>query len=189
MSDSSNVLHVHGRDLLPIRRGTPRRPNPRIRRLLAAEDRLRTRVAKIDRLLVRLSVERRRLLHDIAQVHDELRPCAIGARGRRRRAVTFEEPLPPTVKRPVQLLGRALRAICLAFLRQDAVPLTLRQIHVLLHRAGYAVAHRHPAKALADALGHEADHGRAKRTARATYQAEDAPPEPPGSGPSTLPDW
>ena len=40
---------------------------------------------------------------------------------------------------------------------------TLRQIHCLLHRAGYAVAHYHPVKALADALGHEADAGRAQQ--------------------------
>ncbi|MEA3214935.1 MAG: hypothetical protein QOJ19_1091 [Acidimicrobiia bacterium] len=182
-----NPLYVHGRDLLPIRIGTPRRPNPRIKRLLAAEDRLRQRVAKLDRLLVRLSIERRRLLHDIAHVHDELRPSAIGARGRRRRALSFEEPLPPTAKRPTQLWGRALRAVCLAFLQQAKTPLTLRQLHATLHRAGYAIAHAHPAKALADALGHEADHGRAKRVARATYAA--APPGHMEAPSTTLPDW
>ena len=43
-----------------------------------------------------------------------------------------------------------LRAICLAFLRRTRVATTLRQLHVLLHRAGYGIASAYPVKTLAD---------------------------------------
>jgi hypothetical protein len=46
----------------------------------------------------------------------------------------------------------------------------------MLHRLGYLIAHPHPAKALADALGHEADAGRAIRVERATYRAAASEP-------------
>ena len=99
------------------------------------------------------------------------RSCPIWKRcaGRRRRAVSHEEPLPPTAAKPMWLWGRELRAVCLALLRTAQGALSLRQLHVLLHRAGYAIAHRTPVKALADALGHEADVGRARRVARGCY--------------------
>ena len=118
---------------------------------------------------------------EIHAVHDELRPCYGGARGRRRRAVTDEEPLPPADDHAEWLSGRELRAICLSFLRRAAGrALTLRQLHCLLHRAGYAIAHYHPVKVLADALGHEADAGRVRRIRRATYGV---PKDTPGHAP------
>lgn len=183
---------VHGRDLVPIRTGPRRFPDWRQQRLLAREQRARTRVAELDQLLVELSIERRALLAELRAVHEELRPCHSTARGRRRRAVADEEPLPPVDPNAQQLWGRELRAMCLALLRRTREALTLRQIHCLLHRVGYAIAHHHPAKVLADALGHEADAGRVERVRRATYRAlgGDGGADPPGAAlPPALPDW
>ena len=160
---------VHGRDIVPLRQHAPRFPNHRRARLLAAEDELRRQITRLDQVLIDAAAERRELLQQIQRLHDQLRPCYTGARGRRQRAVTLEEPLPPIAQRPTWLCGRALRAVCLAFLRRARRALTLRQLHVLLHRAGYAIASALPGKTLADALGHETDVGRAERVARATY--------------------
>jgi hypothetical protein len=77
--------------------------------------------------------------------------------------------LPPVPEGAVFLRGRRLRALCLAILARLG-PLPLPELHALLHRHGFAVAHDHPVKALADALGHEADGGRARRIARGVYE-------------------
>ena len=188
------VPHVHGRDLVPLRISPRRFPDVRQQRLLAREDAAQARIAELDQQLVDLSIERKTLMAEIHAVHDELRPSYGGARGRRRRAVTDEEPLPPADDHAEWLSGRELRAICLSFLRRAAGrALTLRQLHCLLHRAGYAIAHYHPVKVLADALGHEADAGRVRRIRRATYGA---PKDTPGHAPDdgleagpALPDW
>ena len=115
-----------------------------------------------------------------------------GTRGRRRRVISHEEPLPPTSEHPTPLSGVELRAICLAFLRRARGPLTLRQVHALIHRAGYLIASWYPVKALADALGHEADTGRLQRIRRGTYanppDATDVDPDDEDDV-STLPDW
>ena len=161
-------------------------PDWRQQRLLAREDRARARIAELDQQLVELSIERKELLAEIRAVHDELRPCYTSSRGRRRRAVTDEEPLPPVEPDAEQLCGRELRAVCLNLLQRARRALTLRQIHCLLHRVGYAVAHHLPAKVLADALGHEADAGRVERVRRATYQVVGPPRDP---LPPALPDW
>jgi hypothetical protein len=184
MSESP-IPYVHGRDLLPIRRQR-RRPDARLQRLLEAEAHIRQEINDLDEVVVEASRRRRRLLEELGSLIDQIRPSCVGARGRRRRAVSHEEALPPTAKRPKLLSGRELRAVCLAFLRKAGSALTLRQLHALLHRAGYAIAHHHPVKALADALGHETDQGRAKRTARATYAAVTS-----GDAPevSTIPDF
>jgi hypothetical protein len=170
------IPYVHGRSLVPIRVQPRKYDNPIHRVLFEQEDAVRKRIKELDQLVLDLSAERRQLLQRIKQIHDDLRPSFDGARGRRRRAVTHEEPLPPVADDAVHLIGRALRAVCITLLREAERPLTLRELHVLLHRLGYLVAHEHPAKALADALGHEADAGRAIRTERATYRAVAGPP-------------
>jgi chorismate mutase len=178
------IPYVHGRDLVPIRVQPRKYPNPIHDTLFKEEDAVRRRIRELDQQVLDLAAERRALLRRIAYIHDELRPRCDGARGRRRRAVTHEEPLPPAAEDAVHLIGRALRAVCVALLREAGRALTLRELHVVLHRLGYFVAHPHPAKALADALGHEADAGRAIRVQRATYRAAGGPPpnaEPPGT--------
>ena len=79
--------------------------------------------------------------------------------------------------------------MCLALLRTAQGALSLRQLHVLLHRAGYAIAHRTPVKALADALGHEADVGRARRVARGCYASTGRGETADVPALSALPDW
>ena len=178
------VPYVHGRHLVPIRVAPRRFPNHRIEALLADEDRARARIEEIDQALVDLAAERRDLLDRIRDVHHQLRPPVTNSRGRRRRAVSHEEPLPPIEGEPTWLSGHELRAICLAFLRRTKVATTLRQLHVLLHRAGFGIAATYPVKTLADALGHESEAGRATRIRRGTYQlaGDDLPT-------STIPDW
>jgi hypothetical protein len=179
------VPYVHGRHLVPIRVVPRRVPDHRIEGLLAEEDDARARIDEIDAALVDLAAERRRLLERIRDLHHELRPPVTNVRGRRRRAVSHEESLPAIEGEPTWLSGRELRAVCLAFLRRTKVATTLRQLHVLLHRAGYGIASAYPVKTLADALGHETDAGRVARVRRATYQLLN-----PDTAPThALPDW
>ena len=185
---TTRIPYVHGRHLVPIRAQPRTRPNHRIDGLLAEEDHARSRIEAIDQALVDLAAERRTLLERIRDLQHELRPPLTNLRGRRRRKVSHEEALPPVAAEPTWLSGRELRAICLAFLCRLRAPTTLRTLHVLLHRAGYAVASAYPAKTLADALGYETRAGRTARTARATYHIIHRAPEP-GPSPSTLPDW
>jgi hypothetical protein len=161
--------------------------NPIHSALFEREDKIRRRIRDLDKQVLDLSAERRELLQCIKDIHDELRPRFDGARGRRRRAVSHEEALPPAADDAVHLIGRALRATAIALLRQAGRALTLRELHIVLHRLGYLIAHEHPVKALADALGHEADAGRAIRVERATYRAAAPPPEPPTARPSEPP--
>ena len=186
------IPYVHGRDLVPIRTQPRRFRNVRHEQLFAEEDGIRRRIERIDRDLVDLADERKRLLDALRALHEQLRPSYGACRGRRRRAVSHEEPLPPAHDDAHWLSGRELRSICLAFLRTAGRAVTLRMLHVVLHRAGYAVDHSQPDKALADALGHEADVGRAVRVARGTYAA--AARGAPGAaaeagGTATIPDW
>lgn len=190
LAANSGLPHVHGRDLVPIRRRPPRIPNPRLERLLSEEDQLRDEIRAIDQQLLDLTERRQRLLSRVRDVHEEVRPIHQGCRGRRRRRVVNEPPLPPTAAEPVLVFGRELRALCLAFLQQAARALSLRALHAQLHRAGYAIDHHHPAKALADALGHEADAERCTRVRRGVYALSKAHAAHDEQGPPTaLPDW
>src|SRR4051812_33166546 len=182
------IPYMHGRDLVPLRVGGQRRiANARHEHFFAREDAVRARIRELDQQLVDLSTERKQLLAEIRAIHEELRPCHVGARGRRRRAVSDEEPLPPADEHAQWVSGTELRALCLALLGRARRALTLRQLHCLLHRTGYAIAHYHPTKVLADALGHEVDAGRARRLRRATYST--APPSEEADPPDVLPDW
>jgi hypothetical protein len=191
--DDPRIPYVHGRDLVPIRRQPQRYRDQRREHLFAREDDLRAAIDDVDRQLVELTERRRSLLDDLGSLHEELRPAWRGCAGRRRRAVSHEEPLPPTAETPVWLSGRELRAVCFALLSRAKRALSLRQLHVLIHRAGYAVSHEHPVKALADALGHEADVGRVLRIARGVYGRGGGagPSDTPNADPplSALPDW
>src|SRR4051812_7075614 len=122
------IPYVHGRDILPIRRQPRRHPHAIHERLFAREDAVRARINELDGQLVALSEERRALLDEIGSLHEQLRPRWTGTRGRRRRVISHEEPLPPTGEQPTPLCGVELRAICIAFLRKATGPLTLRQL-------------------------------------------------------------
>ena len=136
--------------------------------------------------------ERKRLLDALRSLHEQLRPSYGGCRGRRRRAVSHEEPLPPAHDDARWLSGRELRSICLAFLRTAGRAVTLRMLHVVLHRAGYAVDHPHPVKALADALGprgrcRPGGPGRPRHLCGSRSRRPGAAAE--AGGTATIPDW
>lgn len=182
--------YIHGRDLVPIRRNPQRIPNARLEALFHEEDQLRAQIRAIDQQLLDLAARRQRLLDRVRDVHNQVRPVRPDWRGRRRRHVADDQPLPPTADQPTLLIGRELRAICLVFLRQARRALSLRALHAQLHRAGYAIAHAHPVKALADAMGHEADAKRCTRVKRGVYAPSPAVGHP-GQDEATvaLPDW
>jgi hypothetical protein len=148
-----------------------RRLDPAYRAKVAEEragliDQLRA----IDRSLASLAKERRRLLDRLATQTDELWAGADWPGGRRPGTDSLDDALPPLPEDPKWLFGRRLRATCLRIL-QRCGPLPLRQLHALLHLHGFGVAGTYPVKALADALGHEADTGNAVRESRGRYRA------------------
>jgi chorismate mutase len=181
--------YIHGRDLVPIRRlQDGRRVNRRIQRLLTQEDHLRDQIRQLDQQLLEIAAKRQQLLQQAKRLNDKIRPVFHECQGRRRRHVSHEEPLPPTTAKPTLISGRELRAICLVFLRQAGRALTLRDLHIQLHLAGYAIEHRHPAKALADALGHETDAQRCHRVKRGVYTVR-SPARRTDQPPVALPDF
>ena len=145
------VPYVHGRHLVPIRVAPRRIPNHRIERAAGRGGR-RPGPHRRDRRRPRRP---RRRTTTPARTYPRPPPRVATAGhqrpGRRRRTVSHEEPLPAIDGEPTWLSGRELRAICLAFLRRTKVATTLRQLHVLLHRAGYGIASAYPVKTLADA--------------------------------------
>lgn len=122
----------------------------------------------IDAQLSELARRRRDIVVELRRHRDRLYPRIL-TRGRQPMADGAEQ-LPPVAADATFLSGRRLRSVCLALLRQYGT-LALTELHVLLHRDGYAVAHRRPVQALADALGYEHDCGRAERVSRGTYAA------------------
>jgi hypothetical protein len=180
--------YVHGRDLVPIRqRIDGRRVNFRLQRLIAQENQVREQVRQLDQQLLDLATKRQQLLEQAKRLNDAIRPVFHPCRGRRRRHVSHEQPLPPISPRPTLISGRELRAICLVFLGQANRALTLRDLHAQLHLAGYAIEHPQPAKALADALGHETDAQRCRRVKRGVYTVA-SPTQVPQSTAVALPD-
>ena len=155
--------------VVPIRQ--QRRLDPAFRAKVTAEraaliDQLRA----IDRSLASLAKERRRLLERLAAQTAALWGPAQWSQGRRPGSDTVEDALPPLPEDAQWLVGRRLRAVCLRLLQRCGV-LPLRQLHALLHLHGFGVTGVNPVKALADALGHEADIGNAVREARGRYRA------------------
>src|SRR4051812_2458010 len=103
------IPYVHGRDVLPIRRQPRRLAHAVHEQLFAREDDIRARIDELDDQFVALSEERRALLDELGSIHEELRPRWTGTRGRRRRVISHEEPLPPTAEQPTLLSGVELR--------------------------------------------------------------------------------
>ena len=79
-----------------------------------------------------------------------------------------QAPLPPVATDARPLFGRHLRRVCLSLLHQHG-ELALRDLHLLLILHGFTLTGSAPVKALADALGHEHDHGRVVRVRRGVY--------------------
>ncbi len=137
----------------------------------ADRDALLHRLERIDDRLEELSEERRAVVGALAALRDELYPPVPWSKGRRPPDVDTS-PLPPATEGSQALTGRDLRATCLAILRRHG-PLTLRELHGLLHRYGYVVGARRPVTALSDAMAYEVERRRARRVERGVYKAAD----------------
>lgn len=144
--------HLQGRDRVEVQ----------VRR-----DNALVKLAALDYRLKTIADERISLLHELEELRDELWPPMLDCRVARPPA--FDEvPIPPARANAIQVNGKHLRWICLVLLARHGQQ-ELRDIHALLHQYGYRIAHHHPVKALADALGFEADRGRAQRVRRGVY--------------------
>lgn len=137
-------------------------------------DHLADSIAELDRRLGELSAERRRLALELKAERRRLWPV-LSQRGRQP-AVDGREQLPAVRQGATFLWGRRLRAACVALLSRFG-PMALPELHALLHRCHLAVAGTNTVKALADALGHEHDAGRARRIRRGVYRASTASSE------------
>lgn len=130
---------------------------------------LSTTITDLDRQLADIAAQRRRLSRELRQHHRRLWPN-LAKRGRQP-APDGTEQLPPIPRDATYLYGRRLRAACLAILtRLGPHPTPLTELHALLHRHHFAIASRHPVKALADALGYETEQGHTQRNGRGLYQ-------------------
>ncbi len=138
-------------------------------RLNARHQELFDEVRAKDAVLAATAKERRLHLAEMAEIHDQLHPKTLWCRGRRPSSDRITDPLPPLPEDPTWLWGRRLRAVCLRLLHRCGT-LPLRHLHALLHLHGFGVAGGHPVKALADALGHETEHGTAERVTRGQYR-------------------
>lgn len=131
-------------------------------------DLLADSIAELDQRLGEISAERRRLARELKVERRRLWPVL--SQCGRQPAADGREQLPVVRQGATFLWGRRLRAACVALLSRFG-PMALSELHALLHRCHLAVAGTNPVKALADALGHEHDAGRARRIRRGVYRA------------------
>ncbi len=151
-------------------RQTARSRDPLVRvTRLGNRARLLDELAEADIDLADRARDRQRIVQQLETLRDELWPAALWSQGRRPRPGRLVDPLPPLPEGTTWLWGRPLRAVSLELLERCG-PLSLPDLHALLHLHGYGVAGAHPVKVLADALGHEVDEGRAERPARGQYR-------------------
>lgn len=127
---------------------------------------LADRLAEMDQQLATLARERRRVAGELKQHRRRLWP-KLALRGRAP-ALDGGVQLPPLPKDVSYLWGRRLRSSCRAILALLGEA-SLSELHATLHRLGYAVSSRTPVKALADALGYDADDGHVVRVRRGIY--------------------
>ncbi len=136
-------------------------------RLIAECSQLDQDLRLLDDELDRLAQQRRSVARQLREHRRSLWPN-LAKRGRRvlrdgRRA------LPPISHDAVGLWGRRLRATCRQLIVRSSEPLSLMDLHAMLHRLGYFIDSGHSVKALADALRYEVLEGRVRRVARGTY--------------------
>lgn len=135
-------------------------------------DELRRSISRYDLELDAITKARRVAAQEL-KAHRRRLFARLRSRGRRP-AADGSVQLPPIPHGATWVTGRRLRALCIAVLHRLG-PLTLPELHAVLHRIQFAIASGHPAKALADACGHEHDVGRARRLERGRYEALVAP--------------
>lgn len=157
----------------PIRQETPLFGRKR-REALDAYHQTAAQLRSLDAQLIALSHRRQQLFDTLRAQHQRLW-TNLAKRGRQPMP-DGSEALPPVPHDAKKLWGRRLRSVCLALLRAHAAPLTLVELHALLHRRGFLVDSAHPVKALADAMGYETIEGRTRRVSRGTYELVPSPP-------------
>ena len=89
-----------------------------------------------DQHAIEWNQQRRQLFQRIQHAHDLL--WDIDSLHGRQPARPGQPPLPPVCDNPIALHGRRLRTTCLAILRTHG-PLSLPELHSLIHLYGYAV--------------------------------------------------
>ncbi len=137
------------------------------RRIETGAERLAQRLAELDTQMAEIVRQRREVALDLHRYRRLL--CRTLRRPGRQPAPDASDALPPIHHEATWLSGRRLRSVCLAFLDRMGA-MSLKELHAHLHRYGFAVGNVLPVKALADALGYEADHGRAGRVSRGVYE-------------------
>lgn len=173
------------------RRLGPNRRHSRLSRLNRIQlhvrrDQLHADLATLDGSLQELTASRLALLAELGELRERLWPVVPGKRGRRPPAVD-QASLAAISPDAEPLWGDGLRWVALGLLERHGRT-SLRDLHDLIHRYGYCIDSRTPVKALADALGHEADVGRARRVARGVYELAGRIPLPPPRPPLVDPD-
>jgi hypothetical protein len=170
---SKRKLWQHYREHQPLRK-IQRTPRQNRVRLQTERNLLMMEVADLDEQLATLTSRRIEALQGLDASREALWP-RWPHRGGRQPPDAEELPMPPAHPEAIELGGRSLRSCCRAILRTHG-RLQLRSLHALLHHYGYAVYSATPAKALADAMGHEVARGRVRRVARGIYEIDpDAP--------------
>lgn len=155
--------------------------------LEAEQAELQRRVEDIDRRIDGLRAERTTLTRRRSDIEATLAPTW-SARGRRPQP-DGSVALPAVAEDAVRLYGRRLRSTCLTLLEERG-PLSLIELHSLLHLRGYVVDHAHPVQALSAALAYETDRGRATRRARGVYErAPKRPPRPAAAADRSPSSW
>jgi hypothetical protein len=143
--------------------------HPGVRLQLHIErDDLLTQLAALDHTINNHARQRRQMITHLDDLREQLWPRM--QRVHPARPPNHNQPpIPPAQPDALPLHGRHLRWICLALLARNG-PLTLTELHTLIHAHGYTLTHPHRIKTLADALGYETRLGRCRRIQRGTYQ-------------------
>lgn len=127
----------------------------------------------LDRMAAAWLRARRRVIEQARALHERLWPTLPDHRTRRPPA-PGAVPMPPVTEDPWPVRGNDLRVTAVALLHRHGA-LRLVELHSLLHFYGYVVDSPRPVKTLADAIGREAEAGRAERIERGTYRAVGRP--------------
>ncbi|MGD9754225.1 MAG: hypothetical protein AB7W59_24800 [Acidimicrobiia bacterium] len=136
---------------------------------------LTQQIEELDRQLFEAAKRRRKLADQLEQNHRRLYRTLSGIG--RAPGPDGGVQLPALPDDPRYLWGRRLRSTCRAILSRIGRA-TLVDLHVTLHRLGFGVASLTPVKALADALGYDADAGHVNRVRRGTYELPPGAPRP-----------